>query len=588
MKRSLLFLALAGSFLSFPFDVQAQLNPPKIRFAEIGPPLFAGIREISIHGEHLLPVTSLKLGEKSYNVSLSHQEGTNHSIVFTAKGEVEGKEITVMTANGVAKYTLPKKVAPPPVARKDDKPIPSNQPPVIQIVDVGPPLFAGYREISVSGKNLLPVSSLTLNGKSRDVGSWVQEQDRSSFLFTSKGDPEGQEIVLKTSAGTTQYTFPKKAPPPPLIPTISSIDKTNVEPGEIVTVYGKNFTAEEGGQKKINYKQSYLVQGKKETLVITNAGKNRGAEQSLFFMAPKEASGSYSFKILTHSGSDVTWDNPPLTIAKKAPPPPLIPLIISFDKMKMEVKEFLILYGKNLVARDSSGFTSINLSRMFFVKEGVESRVMAISGGYGKGADEGIRFSAPNQAGSYSIKIVATTGEIITWNNPLLTVVDTVAEELARKKALEEEAAKKKAEEVALAKQKAEEELRLAKEAEAEAKRQKELAEELARRQKEEELRRQGETVQPPPPPQQEEKEAPAVAGPYCNPDTPRYSQPGCIDPAEEEAPVSTQGQPCNPDVPSYAQPGCISPQTEEAPPSTQGQPCNPDVPRYAQPGCVE
>ncbi len=243
------------------------------------------------------------------------------------------------------------------------------------------------------------------------------------------------------------------------VPVITSVDKPNVEPEEIVTIYGENFITQDAqGKKAINFKQIFLVQGKTEKMVIANAGKNRGDEESVFFMAPKDASGSYSLKILSRSNETVTWNSPPITVAKKTPP---LPVITGVSKNQVDVGESLTLYGKNLIAQDASGFTSMNFDKMFFVKDKAETRVTAISRGQGRGEEIGLNLSAPKEAGSYSIKIIAKTGEIVTWDNPLVAVIDKAAEELAKKKMLEEEAAKKKAEEELALKKKQEEELAL-------------------------------------------------------------------------------------------------------------------------------
>lgn len=83
----------------------------------------------------------------------------------------------------------------------------------------------------------------------------------------------------------------------------------------------------------------------------------------------------------------------------------------------------------------------------------------------------------------------------------------------------------------------------------------------------------------PPPQPMQEEQEELEQPTYYEEPVAMRP------EPVEEAQPYA--GQPCDPDFPKYTQPGCIETKPE-GPPPTQGQPCNPGVPRYAQPGCVE
>ncbi|MBI4223440.1 MAG: hypothetical protein HY609_00765, partial [Deltaproteobacteria bacterium] len=315
-----------------------------------------------------------------------------------------------------------------------------------------------------------------------------------------------------------------KLPGPPALPVITAVSKTTVEPEELVTIYGRNFSIKnEKGRRDHNLKQLLWMQGKWYRAVPVNFGKNRGEEESWEFIAPKNP-GSYSFKIEA-KGGDVLWDKPLIVVAKKGPP---LPVLTGISKVEVEPKEAMVVYGKNLIAQDASGFTSMNFDKMFFVKDKAETRVTAITSGPKRGQDQSINFSAPKTAGSYSIKMIAKSGEVITWNNPMLAVIDRAAEELAKKKALEEEAKKKAEEELA---------------------RKKALEEELTKKKAEEELALRK---------KQEEEEAPSSTGQYCNPDVPRYSQPGCIEPPEQEGPPPTQGQPCNPNIPRYQQPGCV------------------------------
>jgi hypothetical protein len=59
--------------------------------------------------------------------------------------------------------------------------------------------------------------------------------------------------------------------------------------------------------------------------------------------------------------------------------------------------------------------------------------------------------------------------------------------------------------------------------------------------------------IAPTPPP----KPAPAPQAPLCDPNRPRYAQPGCVEPPSSP-PGASAPQKCSPNVPRYAQPGCI------------------------------
>lgn len=279
------------------------------------------------------------------------------------------------------------------------------------------------------------------------VEDWYICQPKSGgrSVQSVAGKKEGTPVGMDMTKAPSKPGQPKKTPiamaPKPPVPVITALEKTAVEPEEIVTIYGKNFITGQGNKKEINFKELALVQGNKQKIVIANAGKNRGEEQSVFFWVPKDAEGSYTLKIWAKTDEKVTWEKPPLTVAKNAPP---LPVMTGVSKNKVEVGESLSLYGKNLIAQDASEFTSMNFKKLYFVEGKSEQEVMAVTSGPRKGQDQSVNFTAPKKTGSYSIKMIAKTGEIITWNNPLVAVVDTAAEEAAKKKA-EEELAKKKA-----------------------------------------------------------------------------------------------------------------------------------------------
>lgn len=70
---------------------------------------------------------------------------------------------------------------------------------------------------------------------------------------------------------------------------------------------------------------------------------------------------------------------------------------------------------------------------------------------------------------------------------------------------------------------------------------------------------------------------APVIQAPVCDPNRPRYAQPGCVE-AAASPPVPA------PASPSPAKPAATAPSPASA---GSGQPCNPSIPRYAQPGCT-
>jgi hypothetical protein len=94
-----------------------------------------------------------------------------------------------------------------------------------------------------------------------------------------------------------------------------------------------------------------------------------------------------------------------------------------------------------------------------------------------------------------------------------------------------------------------------------------------------------------------------------CDPDKPRFWQPGCVEQPGASAPAKTPSPTaCNPSIPRYMQPGCVENSGEaSAPPSPRPEPigsppaqrpappesaqptyCDPDKPRFWQPGCVQ
>jgi hypothetical protein len=79
-----------------------------------------------------------------------------------------------------------------------------------------------------------------------------------------------------------------------------------------------------------------------------------------------------------------------------------------------------------------------------------------------------------------------------------------------------------------------------------------------------------------------------------CNPDLPKFWQPGCVEPDPGGESRTAGGTPpprniCDPNRPRYAQPGCVEAGEPARTDGGQGmrEKCNPSVPSYAQAGCI-
>ncbi|MBI3018066.1 MAG: hypothetical protein HYY62_08800 [Deltaproteobacteria bacterium] len=158
-------------------------------------------------------------------------------------------------------------------------------------------------------------------------------------------------------------------------------------------------------------------------------------------------------------------------------------------------------------------------------------------------------------------------------------------EEIAKKQKEQEELARKKTEEEHLAKKKADEEL-AKKQAEEEVARQKAIEEATKQRQQEEAMKKQREIEKARVPAEQKPAEQKAEEKKYCDPELPRFWQKGCIERGSE---VKTETR-APASQPQTQQPQPSS--TEAQPTAPTQQPaakiCDPNVPRYSQPGCVE
>lgn len=90
------------------------------------------------------------------------------------------------------------------------------------------------------------------------------------------------------------------------------------------------------------------------------------------------------------------------------------------------------------------------------------------------------------------------------------------------------------------------------------------------------------------PPPVKRDEPEPDVRP--CNPNMPRYAQPGCIDADtdEDRGDERQVAQRCDPNRPRYAQPGCIDADAggDGGGEKQEVRKCDPNVPAYAQPGC--
>jgi len=205
------------------------------------------------------------------------------------------------------------------------------------------------------------------------------------------------------------------------------------------------------------------------------------------------------------------------------------------------------------------------------VKNNQEYQVMAIVGGPKRGEEQSINISAPKEVGSYSLKMEMKSGEVVSWNNMHIDV-KLSAKELAKKKA-EEELAQKKAQEE-LAKKQAEELAK--KQVEEDAARQKAIEEAMKQRQEEETMEKQRQIEKSRVPAEQKTEEKK-----YCDPELPKFWQPGCIEQVKE-APQQREpeGQ-----VPTYSKP---KQPTAPEPTKEGAKICDPNIPRYSQPGCVE
>ncbi|MBI3018064.1 MAG: hypothetical protein HYY62_08790, partial [Deltaproteobacteria bacterium] len=451
-----------------------------------------------------------------------------------------------------------------------------------------------------------------------------QEMGIYSIKMTTKAD----EIITLKEKITVMI-------PHPPAPSVISASKVEVDPEEMIKFSGNNFTYRKKGDtfNYPNYKDVYFVKNGLETKakdVSVLVGSAEGTDD-LSLRAPKET-GSYSLKITLPEGDPILWNKSLISVIKK------VPTITSTSKSEVETEEALTLYGKYLIAQDASGFTSMNFSKLFFVKNNQEYRIMAIIGGPKRGEEQSINISAPKEVGSYSLKMEMKSGEIVSWNNMRIDV-KLSAKELAKQKALEEEAkkkaeeelaqkkaqeeaakkkadeelaqkkaqeeaAKKQAEEIAkkkaeeeqtrklaeeeLAKKKAQEELakkqaeELAKkQVEEDAARQKAIEEAMKKRQEEEAMEKQRQIEKSRVPAEQKPVEQKAEEKKYCNPELPKFWQPGCVEQGKE-APQQKESED---QVPTYSKPK----QPAAQKPTQEGAKiCDPNVPRYSQPGCME
>ncbi|MBI2646783.1 MAG: hypothetical protein HYW85_07150, partial [Deltaproteobacteria bacterium] len=114
------------------------------------------------------------------------------------------------------------------------------------------------------------------------------------------------------------------------------------------------------------------------------------------------------------------------------------------------------------------------------------------------------------------------------------------------------------------------------KKAEEEVARQKAIEEATKQRQQEEAMQKQREIEKARVPAEQKAEEKK-----YCDPELPRFWQKGCID-RGKEAPQQKEPEGRAPTYSEPRQPAAQKPTQEGA------KICDPNVPRYSQPGCVE
>ena len=108
-----------------------------------------------------------------------------------------------------------------------------------------------------------------------------------------------------------------------LVPVITSVPKTKVEPNEMMEMYGKNFTYKKTGDNfnYSNYKDIFFVKDGVETLAKDVGVNITGAPDGgnlIRLRTPKEA-GSYSIKITLKEGDPVIWNKTLIAITGKTP-----------------------------------------------------------------------------------------------------------------------------------------------------------------------------------------------------------------------------------------------------------------------------
>ncbi|MBI3018977.1 MAG: IPT/TIG domain-containing protein [Deltaproteobacteria bacterium] len=366
-----------------------------------------------------------------------------------------------------------------------------------------------------------------------------------------------------------------------IVPVITSIPTTIAAPEEMMEMVGKNFTYKKTGDNFTysNYKDIFFVKDGKETLVkdiSVNVGSAKDGGDVVRLRAPKEA-GSYSIKVTLKEGAPIIWDQTLVAVSKVLPPAPVFTQVPD----KVESETMVTIYGKNFsYQKKGDPFLYINIKDVFLVKDGKETltkEVSAVTGQGPKGEDR-LMFRAPKEFGSYSLKVTLREGELLMWNNPLIDVQKSKAQ-LAK----EEEQAKKLAEEAA--KKKADEEL-AKKQAEEEASRQKAIEEAIKQRQEKEAMEKQRQIEKSRVPAEQKPAEQKAEEKKYCDPELPKFWQPGCIEQGKEAPQPEKESED---QVPTYSKPKQPAAQKPTQEPAAQGAKiCDPNIPRYSQPGCVE
>ena len=209
------------------------------------------------------------------------------------------------------------------------------------------------------------------------------------------------------------------------MPEITSVPKANIEPEEMMEMYGKNFTYKKKGDNfnYSNYKEIFFVKDgveiKAKDVSVNVSGAPDGGNL-IRLRTPKEA-GTYSLKIMRAEGEPIIWNKTLVAVAKELPPTP----VLTHVPDKAIPEEMMEMYGKNFTyKKKGDSFNYSNYRDIFFVKDGVEIKAKDVGVNVTGAPDGGnlVRLRTPKEGGTYSLKVTRAEGEPIIWNKTLVAV----------------------------------------------------------------------------------------------------------------------------------------------------------------------